>query len=358
MYFAEGVASLFATHPPLDVRIRAIDPDWDGKYPPALATDAVVGVDSEGAEGFIEGVTTAAAVGDVYDRPVPVPTVPTVQHAARQVASPTEVHRTYVRQLLAAMPLPLVDASHEPYGARALIYALLLDDNADVRATQLAALQKAAEPHVFELTLQLVTSAHQLDVQGQLPLIDMALPALRALSAAQYNEFIKCFLALVDADRRISLFEWTLHHILLRHLRPQFEAVKSPQIVYYGLQKLGDQCSVLLSALARASQQNDESAFQAGAEQLPEASPRLLSKEACGLDALDKALKDLAQAAPKQRARLVGACASCICADAMVNVTECELLRAICDMLDCPMPPLVAGQEVSPSLFAQASGVS
>jgi Zn-dependent protease with chaperone function/uncharacterized tellurite resistance protein B-like protein len=356
MYFAEGVASLFATHPPLDVRIRAIDPDWNGEYPPALPTDAVVGVESEGAEGFIEGVTSAAAVGDVYDRPVPVPTV---QHAARQVASPTEVHRTYVQQLLATIPQPLVDASHEPYGARALIFALLLDDNADVRAAQLAALQKAAEPNVFELTLKLVTSVHQLDVQGQLPLIDMALPALRALSVSQYNEFIKCFLALVDADHRISLFEWTLHHILLRHLRPQFEAVKSPQIVYYGLQQLGDQCSVLLSALARASQQDDNAAFEAGARQIPEAKLRLLSQDACGLNALDQALRDLAQVTPKQRARLVGACASCICADAAVNVTECELLRAICDMLDCPMPPLVAGQEVSPSLFAQqASSVS
>jgi len=356
MYFAEGVASLFATHPPLNIRIRAIDPDWDGKYPPALPTDAVVGVEADGAEGFIEGVANAAAV-DVYDMPVPVPTV---QHAARQVASPTEVHRTYVQQLLAAMPQPLVDAAHEPYGSRALIFALLLDDNAEVRAAQLAALQKTAEPHVFELTLQLVVAVHQLDVQGQLPLIDMALPALRSLSVSQYNEFIKCFLALVDADGRISLFEWTLHHILLRHLRPQFEPVRSPQIVYYGLQQLGEQCSVLLSALARASQQDDDAAFEAGARQIPEANLRLLPREACDLNAFDKSLHDLAQVAPKQRARLVGACASCICADAAVNVTECELLRAICDMLDCPMPPLVAGQEVSPSLFArpQASGVS
>jgi Zn-dependent protease with chaperone function/uncharacterized tellurite resistance protein B-like protein len=356
MYFAEGVASLFATHPPLNTRIRAIDPDWDGKYPPALPTDAVVGVAADGAEGFIEGVANAAAV-DVYDMPV---LVPTVQHAARQVASPTEIHRTYVQQLLAAMPQPLVDAAHEPYGSRALIFALLLDDNAEVRAAQLAALQKAAEPHVFELTLQLVVAVHQLDVQGQLPLIDMALPALRALSVSQYNEFIKCFLALVDADRRISLFEWTLHHILLRHLRPQFEPVRSPQIVYYGLQQLGEQCSVLLSALARASQQDDDAAFEAGARQIPEAKLRLLPEEACSLNALDQALRDLAQVAAKQRARLVGACASCICADEAVNVTECELLRAICDMLDCPMPPLVPGQEVSPSLFArpQASGVS
>jgi hypothetical protein len=147
---------------------------------------------------------------------------------------------------------------------------------------------------------------------------------------------------------------------LLRHLRPQFEAVKPPQFVYYGLQQLGEQCSVLLSALARASQHDDDAAFEAGARQIPEANPRMLPQEACGLNALDGALRDLAQAAPKQRARLIGACASCICADAAVNVTECELLRAICDMLDCPMPPLVAGQDVSPSLFAhpQASSAS
>jgi uncharacterized tellurite resistance protein B-like protein len=221
-------------------------------------------------------------------------------------------------------------------------------------------LQKNADPNIFELTLQLVKAVNQLDDRGQLPLVDMSLPALRALSVAQYNEFIKCFLALVDADRRISLFEWTLHHILLRHLRPQFEAVKPPQVVYYGLQQLGQQCSVLLSALARASQQDDNAAFDAGARHIPEANLRLLPPEACGLNALDQALHDLAQVTPKQRARVVGACASCICADAAVNVTECELLRAICDMLDCPMPPLVAGQEVSPSLFVrpQASGVS
>lgn len=357
MYFAEGVRSLFATHPPLALRIRRIDPQWDGKYPAPLPADAVVGVEADGAEGFIEGVATAAAVGDVFDQPVPVPTV---QHAARQVASPTELHRTYVQQLLAAIPQPLLNAAHEPYGARALIFALLLDGNADVRSAQLAALEKTANANVFELTLKLVRSVNQLDDRAQLPLIDMALPALRALSVPQYNEFIKCFLALVDADKRISLFEWTLHHILLRHLRPQFEPVRPPQVLYCGLQQLGQQCSVLLSSLARASQQDDEAAFEAGARQIPEANPRMLPREDCGLNALDEALKSLAQAAPKQRARLVGACASCICADSAVSVTECELLRAVCDMLDCPMPPLVAGQEVSPSLFArpQASSVS
>ena len=60
-------------------------------------------------------------------------------------------------------------------------------------------------PNVFELTLQLVKAVNQLDVRGRLPLVDMSLPALRALSVSQYNEFIKCFLALVDADQSDQL---------------------------------------------------------------------------------------------------------------------------------------------------------
>jgi Zn-dependent protease with chaperone function len=354
MYFAEGVASLFATHPPLEERIRRIDPQWDGKFPAAIPADALVGVEAEGAEGFVE---PAAAAARVYAKPVPLQTV---QHAVNQVAYPTDVHRAYVQELLAAIPQPLADAAHEPYGARAMVFALLLDENADIRAAQLAALQKAADPHVFELTLTLAKSVNELDIRGALPLVDMALPSLRALSPTQYAEFTKCFLRLVQADNRLSLFEWTLHHILLRHLRPQFEPVRPPRIVYDNLNQLGELCSVLLSALAHASQHDDLVAFEAGAKKIPEATMLLLPPEACTLWALDKSLQTLAQVAPKQRGRLVNACAACICADSSANVDECELLRAICDMLDCPMPPLVAGQEVSPSLFAQpeVSGVT
>ena len=41
------------------------------------------------------------------------------------------------------------------------------------------------------------------------------------------------------------------------------------------------------------------------------------------------------------------AAAAAICADSEVRVEEAELLRGICDMLDCPMPPLLPGQRVA-----------
>ncbi len=348
MYFAEGVWGWFATHPPLEERIRRLDPQWDGEFPPTSPEDAVVGLETEAAAGLVGGVTRDEELAGAELVPAQV-----VQHAAEQVASPTEVHREYVHELVAAMPRAVVEAAHEPYGARALIYASLLDRDADIRANQLRALEQTADADVFELTLQLTKPVSQLDVRARLPLVDMTLPALRALSTSQYGEFMESFDDLVRADRRLALFEWALHKILLRHLRPQFEAVRPKPIVYYGLQQLVGPCSCLLSALARASQHDDAVAFEAGARHLPEVGVRLLPVDACGLNDLDNALQQLARVAPKVRSRLVDACAATICADAAVNVAEAELLRAICDMLDCPMPPLLPGQQVTASLFAQ-----
>jgi Zn-dependent protease with chaperone function len=338
MYFASGLSSLFATHPPLEERIRRIDPQWNGEFPPTVSAEAAA-LAANGASGFVDksprGESTSAE-----------PALSDVQHAAEQVASPTETHREYVHGLLAALPRPVADAAHDPYGARAIIFATLLDRDADVRAAQLRALENAAEADVFELTLRLVPSVSQVNVRSRLPLVDMTLPALRAMTRAQYEEFANCFNELVQADKRLGLFEWALHEILMRHLRPQFEPVRPKPIKYYGLQRLAEQCSVLLSALARECQHDDEVAFQAGARHLPDVSLHYVPLATSGLNELRSALEELAATAPKVRHRLIDACAACISADAAVSVGEAELLRAICDMLDCPLPPLLPGQEV------------
>jgi hypothetical protein len=342
MYFAEGVtvaiASLMATHPPLPARIRRLDPQWDGMFPPPLPADAIAGMSDRAAAGLVG----APLYGDARTVPVDV-----VEHAVDQVGDPQEYHREYIRELLAAMPPLVTEAVHEPYGARAVIYATLLDRNQQIRNVQLQALQQHAQPDVFQLTLKLLPSVDAVDVRARLPLVDMAMPALRAMSRSQFQTFAACFQKLVDADKRIGLFEWTLHQILLRHLRPQFERIQSTRIHYYGLQKLGQPCSVLLSALSHASNSKTELAFRLAAKELPNVSVNLLPTSACGLVELHHALRELTKVAPKHRARLVDACATAICADAEVNLEEAELLRAICDMLDCPMPPLLPGQKVS-----------
>jgi Zn-dependent protease with chaperone function len=338
MYFAEGVSAFFATHPPLPKRILRLDPNWDGKYPPPLSAAAVSRMSADDAAGFV-GEEPA-----LFRPNVPVEVV---RHAADQIANPTEVHRRYAAELVAAMPQEVVDAAHEPYGARAVIFASLLDVDPGIRRVQLEALRQLTETDVYELTVKLSPAVDSLDVRAYLPLVDMTLSALRALSLKQYQAFSKCFIKLVQADQRLGLFEWTLHQILLRHLRPQFEQVRPPQIVYYGLQQLGEPCSVLLSTLARASQCDDQFAFESGAKLLSEVKLEFLPAEKCGLNELQVALDRLSRVAAKQRGRLVDAAAAAICADSEVRVEEAELLRGICDMLDCPMPPLLPGQRIA-----------
>jgi hypothetical protein len=341
MYFAEGISGLFATHPPLSERIRRLDPQWDGKFPRPRREDVIAeAVTAEELAGF------AGTEATIRDRPVPVEVV---EHASRQVAWPTEIHQQYAAQLIAAMPPPVVESVREPYGARAVIYATLLDQNESIRAVQLQALRQYAPGDVATLTHKLLPWVDQLDVRAYLPLVDMSLPALRAMTLGQYPAFSRCFVALVEADRRTGLFEWTLHQILLRHLRPNFERVPPPRMIYDRLEPLAPSCSVLLSALAWYGYSSDEveSAFRAAAAHIPEVPLSLLPSEQSSLRELQPALAQLAQVVPKQRRRLVDACAACICADQKVRVEEAELLRGICDMLDCPMPPLLPGQPIS-----------
>jgi hypothetical protein len=296
----------------------------------------------DAAAGLVGAQSASAApAGEV--------SVGVVSHAADQVGEPTELHRVYAAELLASTP-PIVNESvHEPYGARAVLYAMLCDKQPEVREKQLARLRELALPDVYDLTLKLLPYVDLLDVRMRLPLVDLALPSLRAMSQSQYDVFLRCFMELVRADNRLGLFEWTLHRILLRHLQPQFERISSPRVAYYGLQRLSTECSVLLSTLAHADNVRSEAplAFSRGAARLTDVNVKLLRPEECGLQRLDQALQNLAKAAPKHRRSVVDACAVCICADQEVTVAEAELLRGVCDMLDCPMPPLLPGQPIA-----------
>ena len=346
MYFAtgvwEGFTSLMATHPPLAKRIKAVEPSWDGNFPERAAAAVTSGFQTAAASGFSSGPEASAKP---LGSSVPLAVV---DHAVDQVGEPTDDHRQYAKQLMATIDPLIIAAVREPYGARAVIFALLLDGDMDVRAAQFAALDKLAKQDVVELTRRLVPAIVAADDRARLPIVDLSLPALRAMAPSQFKEFSECLRALVAADAKLSLFEWTLARVLMRHLQPQFEPVRSPRVRYYGLQKLGDECSVLLSTLAHSAGGDDHArgAFADARAHLPKLDLSLVPRNKCDLNRLDEVLNTLATVAAKHRGRLVDACAAAICADGHVNIKEAELLRGVSDLLDCPMPPLLAGQKV------------
>ena len=63
----------------------------------------------------------------------------------------------------------------------------------------------------------------RLDAMQRLTLVSMAVPALKTMSHPQYTRFVADVVALIRADRRIDLFEWVMHRVLLKGLKSHFE---------------------------------------------------------------------------------------------------------------------------------------
>jgi Zn-dependent protease with chaperone function len=332
-----GLNSIFATHPPLPVRIKRIEPSWDGEY---ITTGPAIAREAAGAAAAAVGFAGAPATG--AQRPAP----PRVS-AVKQIGRPTQEHIDYAARLIERIPAQIANAARESYGARAVVYALLINEEPQPRQMQMERLDQHADSGVCRLTAELLPAIGTLPRELRLPLVDVALPALRHLSSSQYEAFRQNVQALVEADEKIDLFEWALQRIILRHLEPHFRRVKPPMTQYYALRRLGRQCSVLLSTLAYVGQRDRaaaQRAFSLGISKLAVRSAAMLPPDSCTIRALDAALHDLNQTAPRLKQQILTACAACVSADREVTVEEAELFRALCDALSCPMPPLLPGQ--------------
>lgn len=353
MFFALGVPSLtglLATHPPLAERVRRLDPTFDGAFP-----------DAAGPDGDPDDDRATAYLAALADRPAPssrpqvIPLDPIA--AVASVGSPTVAHVGYASDLIGGLPPALAAAAREAFSARAVVYALLLDPSEEVRREQVARLADSAEAGTADEVLRLLPLVATLGEDARLPLVDLTFPALRRLSEGQYRTFRGNVDALVQADRRVSLFEYTLLRMLLRHLDRAFSRRRPPRVRYETLDGVFSACSVLVSTLARLGHQKGPGvarAFEAGMARLQQNHPgervvALADPVDCSLGAVDRALDRLAQAAPSVKRRVLDACAGCIAADGVVTPAEAELLRAIADSLDCPMPPILGPSAAAPA---------
>ncbi len=174
----------------------------------------------------------------------------------------------------------------------------------------------------------------------------MSLPSLKHLSKEQYVNFRYNIKHLAEADHKISLFEYTLQCIILRYLDPLFLEHKRPAIRYSIIDPLMVEVFELLSVIAwRGSHGTSaENAFTAAMNELVSGNtPSILPEEKCGINMLDRSLGKLAETSPQVKKLIIKACAACVLADSEVTIAEAELLRAIADTLNCPVPPLVPG---------------
>lgn len=344
----QAAHSPLATHPPLDERIRRIDPQFDGKFPKVEPVQAER-TRRRAAEKPKKQSTTRPAAESVFgpvlgQRDQRMPIDPLLILAA--VGAPRTEHVQYARRLVQSLAPALRDAVRESFSARAVVFALLLDADDSIRQRQLELIeQQEGEPARRE-TVRLRPLVDQAGFAARLPLIELSQGTLQQMSADQYRSFQATVEQLVQADQQISLFEFVLQRVLLRHLQQHFGIRQPTRTRYHALTPLMGEATRLLSTLAHvghADPQEAQKAFDNAMAVLgwEEKDTSLLARSACSIAALGEPLDRLAGATPGVKRRLLHAATMAVMADKQVTLGEGELLRAIADGLDCPMPPIL-----------------
>ncbi|MBA8889777.1 Zn-dependent protease with chaperone function [Dokdonella fugitiva] len=356
MLFGDGVgySALFATHPPLEQRIRRLEPSFRSDELRAIAAawshpTLVDDVDAPGVSiaGFapVEGGAAKAATA----RGATLPSAQARLHIApgkvvRQVGNPGSDDRAAARTLSMEIPARLREAAVQGEQAMPLLFALVLNDDADLRARQLGLVARRFDSGTGALARELGDALAGLHPMQRLPLAALAFPALRRRPRAQLEAFIALLDELVEADGQVTLDEYCLARLVGLQVG---DALDPATTRILGRLKLGDVAAELKDVLAIVARHGHDDAVAAQrayalglADVLPAATIAYAPPSAW-MAALDRALPRLDRLGAAGKELVVGGLTRAISADGTVSVAEAELLRTICAALHCPLPPLL-----------------
>ncbi|WP_010627341.1 M48 family metallopeptidase [Halomonas sp. KM-1] len=335
LYFGRGVSGLrglTATHPPLATRIRRLEPEWDGELPePRQAlddrTDEALQAPRTATAATAAATATAAVTGSAF--------LATGGGVSQRVGEPRDADLEGARGILAEIDPRLLEAVHEPYAARAVIYGILMGAEPESRTRQREALVDAAMPEVLAELERLDQPLRDVLPGQRLALIELCLPMLRQLSVAQYARLHECLERLMAAEHRPGALQWALHRLVT----VGSQGATLPRGRRLPLAQAGDAVELLLSSLALAGsdeQDRARAAFDKAAERLD--MNLTLRPEPASPQALDDALARCRRLADTERARLLDAMLDCVTHDGHVAPEEAQLLRAVAWSLGCPLP--------------------
>jgi Zn-dependent protease with chaperone function len=341
MLFGEAgkFSALFATHPPLLQRIRALEPGFREDDLAQLAASLQ----------RTAPTPTATSVAGEHGQPQGVPGLPlppalpavlagTVA-AGGTAAAPRFQRAAAVHE---AMPATLTAAVQQPESALAVVLALATSTEAELQPAQRRIVADALGDDVLQVVQAMTGELTKLPPIARLPLASLAFPALKQLPEGRQQTLLNTLDALVRADGKVDLNEYCLARLLRMHLQEARQPRRAP---IDGLKKL-PACRdsvILVCAIVAAGGCSDEaSARRAWLLAMQHAFPgeaiEWSPPPAAWQAPLERALDDLDGLMPMAKELLIQSLLAAINADGQVSVEEAELLRVICASLHCPVP--------------------
>ncbi|HET7809305.1 MAG TPA: M48 family metalloprotease [Steroidobacteraceae bacterium] len=341
MLFAPGLNRLMATHPSLEERLRELNPNFRASELPALA--AAAARDAQRQRQADAGFQRGEAEAGTSARPMPVTELATnAAVIAAQAGTIASEQVQYAQRVRSAIPEGLRDFIDSADHARTLVLAVLLSKIPEAQAVQRRVLEEAWGP---ELSAQVFAQRGLADALApalRLPAVQQLFPALRRLSLAERQKLRDVVNALALADSRIDVFECCLNLLLAACLYDELEG--APLHGNASLLQETDSIHVLFCVLAAqgtADAALAARAYEAGVSVvLPQHRPAFAEVPGWPT-ALKDALARLVHLKPFAKKVLIEGMVRCIAHDRTLSVAEGELLRTVCAVLHCPLPPIL-----------------
>ncbi|MFT3789849.1 MAG: M48 family metallopeptidase [Rudaea sp.] len=358
MFFGDGVgySALFATHPPLHKRILAIDPRFDPRELEEIArawSAPMQAFDADGADVSISGLAPAGTrVRSAGDSAAPADMLPPAgavvalspKKVVIQVAHPGQDDYRAASAIHTTIDDTLRACAYSAERAPQVVLALALDADDDVRAKQLALVEKYSGADARTGIEEIAGGIANLHPMQRLPLAQLAFPALRRRTRGELQTFVIVLKQLIQADGRVQLEEYCLATLVSIQVIEALDPAKTNAAGSGRLPDCAAEIADVIATIARYGNDDAaeaERAFKLGMhEVLPDANAAYAPPEDF-VRALDAALPKLDRLMPAGKELLVRGLTRAVGADGMVAVSEAELLRAICAALHCPLPPLL-----------------
>src|SRR6185437_14599567 len=341
MLFGEAGSfnALFATHPPLLERIRALEPGFREEELAQMAASMQRATETPPAAAPVNKPSTPLGVPGMKLPPV-LPAVLVGAIAAGNTAvAPAFQHASAVHQ---ALPATLTAAVQQPESALCVMLALALSLEAELQPAQRRIVADAFGDDVQRAVQAQASAVAALAPIARLPLVSLAFPALRQLPYGRQQTLVRTLDDLVKVDGRVDINEYCL----ARLLRIQLSEARAPRSAPVdGVKKLPaarDSVILVCTVVAAAGCSDEAGARRAWLFAMQQAFPgeaiEWVPPPAAWQASFERALDDLDGLSPMAKELVIQALLRAVHADGQISVEEAELLRVICASLHCPLP--------------------
>jgi len=341
MLFFPGTRHWLATHPPLLDRVRALDPHVNQAELESMMRRSRAEWERSRDEAPAETAPQSTPRQDLFAAAVGV--VPAAAALiARSTGDPEPRHLEHAVALRQLLPSALLGNADDPEQAQASLLAVLVFAEPAGHESQLDAIAARLGAVMADRVRQAAVTAASLQPMLRLPAVLQLFPALRAQLPADRLAFIQLLRELMRQDGRLSVFDYALEKLVSRGLAPQ-EHLREP----HGSLALADvaaQLGVVFMVLAQHGARDAveaRQAYEAGvAPLLPRHRPAYAIIDDWILP-FDRALEELCALQVTAKQLLIEGLVRTIAHDRLLHPSEAELLRSICAVLECPLPPLL-----------------